>query len=56
MSTSSELVQLAHKYRRGIDGRAENYQEAVRLYQMAAEQGNVDGQAWLAFSYITLYS
>jgi len=51
-SISSSYVQLGHKYRQGIDGIELNYKEAARLYQLAAQQGDDEGEAWLAFFYL----
>jgi len=52
LSTPSSVVQLAHKYRTGIDGIKQDYKEAARLYQVAAQQGDTDGESWLAFLYL----
>jgi len=44
-------LELGHKYRKG-DGVPQNHKEAVRLYQLAASQGDSNGEAWLAYSYL----
>jgi len=53
-STSEEHVKLGHKYRTG-NGVTQDHKEAIRLYQLAAMEGNSDGEAWLAFSYLEGY-
>jgi TPR repeat protein len=37
----------AHRHRHGM-----NFQEAVHLYKLAAEQGDADGESWLAYCYL----
>ena len=44
------LLSLAHKYYHG-DGVEPNYEEAARLYRIAAERGNVEAQQALGFMY-----
>jgi len=48
---SASYIKLAHQYRKG-SGTKQDYKEAIRLYQMAAAQGDSDGEAWLAFCYL----
>jgi len=48
---NSGKVQLGHKYRKG-QGVKQNHKEAFRLYQLAALEGDSDGEVWLAFSYL----
>jgi len=45
-------VELGHKYRKGIDGVKQNHLEAFQLYQIAASQGDADGEANVAYYYI----
>jgi len=47
-SPSPSLAQLADKYRQGV-GVKQNYQEAVRLYQLAAQGGDAGAEAWIAY-------
>jgi len=51
ISTSS-LVQVAHRHRQGIDGVKQDKKEAARLYQLAAEEGDTEGEAWLAYFHL----
>jgi len=48
---NSGKVELGHKYRKG-QGVKQNHKEAFRLYQLAALEGDSDGEAWLACSYL----
>jgi len=47
--SSSSLVQLAHKYRQGVASFKQDKKESGRLYKLAAQQGDADGEAWLAY-------
>jgi len=51
INSGSDYVQLGHKYRKG-DGVKQDHQEAFRFYQLAASQGDSEGEAWLAYVYL----
>ena len=48
----SALVNIGHAFRKGSDGTTQNHLEALHHYQLAASQGDAEGEAWVAHCYL----